>query len=114
MELELANVFEKMADYIEAVEEEKALVEKQARDARLSSIQEKFSAATGESFDEEVLGKLSSADPTVLETIEKLAHTTEEGLGGPSSRRSQIAPLTPNEEVKLAGDRLVNFSIGGM
>jgi hypothetical protein len=113
LELAIANVLEKAAHYIDAVEGEKQAAVQVERDKLTAAIREKVSAVTGEEVTEEVARKLAQADPEILSTIEKLATNTDvEKLGEPSTRRSgSTANLSVAEQVKLAEDRLINFAI---
>ena len=115
LELAIAEVLEKAANYVEAVELEKEAAVQAERDRLVSAIREKMSATTGEDIPEEVASKLAKADPAVLSTIEKLAvsQSDSESLGSPSERRSNSkANLTVDEQVKMAEERLINFAIG--
>lgn len=115
LEQAVANVLEKAASYIEAVETEKQAEVQAIRKKLVSSIREKVSAATGEYISEDVVGRLAQADPLVLSTLEKLALSSDsETLGSPSSRpnTANVGNLPINEQVKLAEDRLVKFAIG--
>lgn len=113
LETAVADVLEKMANYIEAQESDKQAVVQGERDRLITTIREKVSESTGVDISDEVVSKLAEADPTVLETIEKLAASADIGetLGEPSSRNGKNASLTVDEAVKLAGDSLVNFSV---
>jgi hypothetical protein len=115
LELAIADVLEKAASYIEAVETEKQAEVQTIRKKLISSIREKVSATTGEDISEDVVGKLAQADPVVLYTLEKLALSNDsENLGSPSTRpnTANIGSLPISEQVKLAEDRLVKFAIG--
>lgn len=115
LELAVADVLEKVANYIEAHESEKRAEVQAVRSKLVSSIREKVSATTGEDLPEDVAGKLAQADPVVLSTLEKLALSSDpETLGSPSSRPSNTNPssLSVKEQVKLAEERLIKFAIG--
>ena len=114
LESVVADVLEKMANYVEAQESDKQAAVEAERGRLVTAIREKVSASTGLDISDEVVGKLAEADPTVLETIEKLAANsdTSETLGEPSSRNGKNAPLTVDDQVKVAEDSLVNFSVG--
>jgi hypothetical protein len=113
LEFAVADVLEKVAGYVEAQEADKQAAVQAERSRLVAEIREKVSASTGMDISDEIVGKLAEADPKVLETIEKLAASTDsESLGEPSSRSGKNAPLTADEEVKLAEERLVSFSIG--
>ncbi len=113
LELAVAEVLEKVAGYIEATESEKNAAVEAERERLITAIREKVSASTGLDISEDVVSKLSAADPEVLETIEKLAESSDsEILGEPSSRNGANVPLSIDEQVKLAEDNLVTFSIG--
>lgn len=107
----IADVLEKAAHYIEAVETEKQAEVRAGRESTISAIREKLSAVTGEVVDDGVVDKLATVDPEILSTIEKLAEgaPSDDSLGGPSSRRSAAAPLSKDESVKVAGDRFIEF-----
>lgn len=112
LESAVADVLEKMANYVEAQESDKQAAVQAERDRLITAIREKVSETTGLDISDEVVGKLAAADPTVLETIEKLAASSDnETLGEPSSRNGKNTPLTIDEQVKVAEDNLINFSI---
>ena len=110
----VADVLEKMAGYVEAQESDKQAAVQAERDRLIIAIREKVSASTGVDISDEIVGKLAEADPTVLETIEKLAASsdTSETLGEPSSRNGKTVEPTVDDQVKMAEDSLVNFSVG--
>jgi hypothetical protein len=114
LELAIANVLEKAAHYIDAVEVEKKATVQAVRDKLTAAIREKVSAVTGEEVTEDVARKLAQADPEILSTIEKLAANTDvEKLGEPSTRHSSVSNANQSvaEQVKLAEERLINFAI---
>ena len=113
MENAIADLIEKLADYVDAVEDEKTSAIKEERGKRVSAIQEKISANTGEELSEYLVSKLSETDSTVLDAIEKMAETVpdEVSLGKPSAKHASSALLTKEEEVKLAEENFANFCV---
>jgi len=112
MENAIADVIEKLADYVEATETEKQAALEQERTKHVAAIQDKISATTGEDLSEELVSKLSEVDPSILEAIEKLAGSNDDvSLGRPSTKRASTTPLSKEEAVKLAEDRLVDFCV---
>jgi hypothetical protein len=109
-ENQIADILEKMAAYVEAVELEKRAAIKTERGHMMSVVREKLSAASGEAIDEKLISKLSDADPEVFAAIEKLASAKNDELGGPSSRPANGTPTNKDEAVKVAGDRLIGWA----
>jgi hypothetical protein len=109
--LSAAEVLEKAAAYIEAVEAERqaAVSAEQAKVA--SDLRTKISTITGESPSDEVLAKLASSEPAVVALIEKLAGTLQapESLGGPGEESSPDAPRTKTASVQAADDQFVTW-----
>lgn len=113
IELQIADVLEKMANYVEAVEAEKQAAVATERAKVLHAVKDKLAAITGEEVDENILNKLSSLDPEVFSAIEKLAaRSDEQELGSPSDRRSAAAPMTKEEAAKAAEDRFASWCSG--
>lgn len=112
MHEQIANVLEKAAAYIEAVEDAK-IAEVQAERLNVAKeLADKVAEATGEKLDDETVAKLAKADKEVLQTIGKLAtEAREEVMGKPSDRRDPSAPLTGKEAIAAAEDSLVNFCL---
>lgn len=112
LEHAVADVLEKLAVYIESVQEEKNAGLREQRDKIIEAVRQKLSSVTGEDIPSDVLNKLGETDPEVLSMIDKLAMDREDGeLGEPSRRKSASAPLNKDEAVEAAGDRLVGFCV---
>jgi hypothetical protein len=109
-ENQIADILEKMAVYVEAVDAEKRAAVKAERDRVISVVREKLSATSGEVVDEKIINKLADADPEVLAAIEKLAIAKNDELGGPSTRPANGIPTNKDEAVKVAGDRLIGWA----
>ena len=112
VEQSIATVLEKTADLIEAIESEKQAAVSAERTRLIDSIRDKVSETIGEDIPEDVLSKLSQADPEILATVNKLAERESLSLGEPSNKKSAAAPLSVDEQVKLAEERLVEFCVG--
>lgn len=114
MEFEkVADVLDKMADYVEAVESDAAASEDQQREGLIASIGEKYAEATGDDISDEMLKKLAQADPSLLQALEKIAETKQEdetSLGGPSDRRDRSAkPENTKEAAQDADDSFLDW-----
>lgn len=112
LELAVADVLEKLAAYVESVQEEKNANLQEQSTKVIEAVRQKVSALTGEDIPEEVLSKLGGADPEVLSVFSKLATEDEDGeLGEPSQRKTASAPLNKDEAADIAGENLVNFCV---
>ena len=115
MALELtavADVLEKLAVYVETVQEQKNASLREQRDKIVEAVRQKLSSVTGEDIPADVLSKLGETDPEVLSVFDKLAVDKEDGeLGEPSQRKTASAPLNKDEAVERSGDRLVSFCV---
>lgn len=104
-----AEILEKAAAYIEAVETEKQAAVTAERSKAAETLKTRYAEVTGEQLSDEIVSKLASAEPTVLSLIEKLAGNSEDAvsLGGPSETKDG-APVytTKKEAVAAAEDRL--------
>lgn len=91
----VADVLEKTADYIEAVEAQKIAKEMETRTKAATALADQLSDVTGEQFDQEMVNKLASLEPEVANVLSKLAGTgSVDSLGGPED----------NGKVKTASD----------
>ena len=112
LELAVANVLEKLAVYVESVQEEKNASLREQSTKVIEAARQKLSSLTGEDIPEEVLNKLGETDPEVLSVFNKLAAEDESGeLGEPSQRKTASAPLNKDEAADMAGDNLVSFCV---
>lgn len=93
----IANVFDWMASYVDAVEGEKLAAAESACQARVNKVASAHVTAHGEDIPEEIRRKLASTDPTVLAYVENLLQKqadTVEPLGGPVSLDNNDPPNT--------------------
>lgn len=105
-----ANVLEKTAHYLEAIEKDRDDVAQQARLKVAAQIKDKFSELMGETIDEDIVSKLASADEDIIGLINKVAGSIKEteSLGGPSTVNDSPSDVSnKNEQAKLAEDRFL-------
>jgi hypothetical protein len=110
---QIADVLEKAATYVEAIESTKADAVAHDRQKLASILNERYEEATGESLDDEALHKLAGADLDVLAAFDKLAesHSSVSDLGGPSDRHDRSASLTVKEASDKADEDFLNFIV---
>jgi hypothetical protein len=109
----VADVLEKAAALLDSHEAERTRVEKQAHEATVKGLTEKYAAATGEELPCEVAEKLALGDPSVLKTVEAVIEKTAgpvESLGR-SGVHADGSPhrTTKAERAQAAWDRLGHF-----
>jgi len=110
---QVANVIEKMAYYLDAVEAEKINAERVDRQKLAALLKEKYEELTGDTIDEDALGKLANADVDILAAFDKLAQTrVSSEMGEPADRRDSSNPMTVKEAAEAADDRLLDFILG--
>jgi hypothetical protein len=109
----IADVLEKAAAYIDAVESEKEDLIREGRTKLAGLLKEKYEAATGAPIDETAIEKLASADLDLLETFDRLAsaHSSSE-MGGPADKPDSSRPMSVKEASEVADDRFLNFILG--
>jgi hypothetical protein len=93
----VANVFDWMASYVDAVEGEKLAAAESMRQARVDKVASAHVTAHGEDIPEEIRRKLSSTDPSVLAYVENLLQKqaeTVEPLGNPVNQDNNDPPNT--------------------
>jgi len=91
----VADVLEKTADYIEAVEAQKTAKDTEERTKAASALADQLTDVTGEHFDQEMVDKLAGLEPEVANVLSKLAGTgAVDSLGGPDDK----------DKVKTASD----------
>lgn len=103
-----AEVLEKAAAYIEAVEAEKRAVAEAVRAKTAAELQARFSQVTGEELSADVAAKLATAEPDVIAVVEKLAGSLKapDSLGGPGDVKDTPAdPRNAKEAAVQAEDR---------
>lgn len=107
----IANVLEKVANYIDAEEIIKQSAATNTRNSTIDTLCAKFAEATGEEVDEELRNKLASADASVLGVLKKMSSSeTQTGLGTPSDMsRPTTGPRSIKEASADADERLKNW-----
>ncbi len=103
-----ADVLEKAAAYIDAVESEKIEAVAAERSKIASALKNRYEEATGESLEDSFLSKLAASDTDIIKFVEKLAGSTQapESMGGPGESRGEMAePRTKKEAAVAAEDR---------
>lgn len=112
--LKVATVLETMAGQVESQAAVKTAAVKEAREARLRDLAERYNAATGEELD---VAKLASLDETALETVKQLvektagAASTVESLGGPGDLPANRRPTPRNkkEAAEASSDKFASW-----
>jgi hypothetical protein len=101
-----AEILEKAAAYIEAVETEKLAAVTAERTKAAEVFKSRYAEVTGEQLSDDVVSKLASAEPTVLSLIEKLAGNGEApvSLGGPGSAKDGPPVFATKKEAAAAAD----------
>jgi hypothetical protein len=102
-----AEVLEKAAAYIEAIEAEKQVAAQTERAKIASELKTKFTEITGESLSDEQAAKLASSEPVVQALVEKLAGSLRapDSMGGPGEATDASAPTTTKEAAEAAEAR---------
>lgn len=111
---QIADVLEKTAAYVEAIESTKAEAVANDRQKLASLLKDRYEEATGEPLEEEALQKLASTDLDVLAAFDKLAESRSNSvsdLGGPADRQDRSTPLTTKEAADRADEDFLNFLI---
>lgn len=110
---QIADVLEKTAQYVDALEGEKQAAVAAERRKMVELLRDKYAEATGEDISDSMVTKLASADGDVVGLIEKLAGTTDiTGLGGPSSKNDETIPLTVKEAADTADQKFLDWIVG--
>ena len=105
-----AEVLEKLATYLDVVEDERQTIALEARRKTASEIRDKLTNLTGGAVDDAVVDKLATSDDAVVELFNKLAVNLQEAdsMGGPGSGSSYSGEsLTTVEQAKQADDRFL-------
>lgn len=110
----VANVFDAMAEYVDAVEREKQASVDSARKARVDKVASAHASAHGEEIPDDVRHKLASTDPSVLAFFEgvlaKQAGTVD-SLGSPATPADDDQPSTVKEAGDAADKRFLNWLV---
>lgn len=105
-----AEVVEKVAAYVDAIESDKKAAVTAERAKIAEQLKNKFNEATGESLSDDLVEKLASADGDIVALVEKLAGSSQPPvpMGGPGEvRDDSAAPRTTKEAAYAADDRFV-------
>lgn len=105
-----AEVLEKAAAYVDALEAEKQAQTAAERAKVAETLRVRYSEATGEELSDDMASKLAAAEPSVLELVEKLAGASSapDSMGGPGNvRDDSSAPRTEKEAASAADERFV-------
>jgi rRNA maturation endonuclease Nob1 len=109
---QVADILEKTAVFVEAVEATNAEAVTNDRQKIAQILNEQYEEATGDSLDDEALRKLANADLDVLSAFDKLAGSHQASvsdMGGPATRRDPSAALTSKEASDRADEDFLNF-----
>ena len=103
----VADVLEKTAAYIEAVESNKLAQEVAKRTKAASALADQLTDVTGEHFDQDMVNKLAGLEPEVADVLSKLAGTgAVDSLGGP---KEDPRIKTASDGVSTAEQRFMDF-----
>ena len=107
----VADVLEKTAVLLDAIDSEKQAAIRTEREQLLSVMCSKYSEATGEEVSDAMKEKLANANTDVISLIEKLAESSpgNEELGSPSDRKDPAAPQTIKEASVAADDQFLDW-----
>lgn len=107
-----ADVLDKMANYIDAVEKEAESTKLSEKTKAANNIVTVLQDIAGESITDGIVEKIAKTDNDVVDLLSKIASTIQDAdsLGGPSERSGVPAgPLSSKDQVKLAEDRLLSW-----
>jgi hypothetical protein len=115
--LKVATVLEAVADQVESQVAVKTAAVKEARDANLRDLAERYNAATGEELD---VAKLASFGEAELETVKQLVEKTAgatvsvESMGGPGEPvAGRPTPRNKKEAVAASNEKFANWIVNG-
>lgn len=110
----VANVFDAMAGYVDAVEREKQASVDSARRVRVDKVASAHATAHGEEIPDDIRQKLASTDPAVLTYVEgvlaKQAGVVD-SLGFPASNSDDDQPTSIKEAASAADQRFLNWLV---
>ena len=107
----IASVLEAAANYVEAVEREKAASTEAAKTAVVNKLAAAHATAHGDELPEDVRAKLAGVDPAVLSYVESVlekAAATADSLGIPVNT-DEDQPTTVKEAADAADKRFENW-----
>lgn len=107
----VANVLEKTAAFLDAMEHDRAEEIRGNREKLAEFLREKYETITGDTIDDDVLGKIANSDVDVLAAFEQLASKTasDDDLGSPADRSDTSTPSTVKEAAEVAGEHFENW-----
>jgi len=108
----VADVLEKAAAYIEAVESDRIARESASKKAEATTLAEKVSQALGEDIDDRLVEKLSNLSPEARQLVSQLSGgDTVDSLGGPEVvKTASVRPLdSAQTSVDAASADFVNW-----
>ena len=109
----VADVLEKTAQYVDALEGEKQAAVISERKKMVELLRDKYAEATGEEISDAMVDNLSNTDGDVVGLIEKLAETSDNTeLGGPSEKKAATTPLTVKEAADEADQKFLDWIVG--
>lgn len=103
-----ANILEKVAVYLDFLEQDKSQAAKEQQMKFATEIKTKLGSVMGSGLDDSLVEKLSSADPEIMQLLSKVASSVEnvDPLGGPGeSGDTMTGPLNKKDELKLANQK---------
>ena len=109
----VANVFDAVAAYVDAVESEKLAAAESARRARVDKVASAHASAHGEAIPEDIRRKLADTDPSVLAYVEGVLQKQSgvvETLGAPADLEAN-EPRSVKQASEDAWARFGNFLI---
>lgn len=108
---QLANVLEKTAAYLDAMEHARAEEIRQNREKLAELLKDKYEDITGDTISGDILKKIADSDVDVLSAFERLTTKTasDEDMGSPADRSDSSLPETSKEAAEAADDRFKNW-----
>lgn len=110
--LDVAEVLEKTAAYIEAQEAEQLCKQRKDKDAKARVLSEKISSVVGEPLDEDTVEKLSELSPEMSNILQQLTGgDTVDSLGGPSAtvKTAGVRNNVSSDTVAIANTRFIDW-----
>ena len=110
----VANVLEKTAAYLDAMEYEKSESIRKNREKLAGILRDKYEDITGDTIGDEVLGKIANSDVDVLAAFEQLTSKTasDDDLGSPADRSDTSGAMTVKEAAESASENFEQWVLG--
>jgi len=110
----VANVLDKVADYIDSIEATRVQEIQEHRQKLASILRERFQNLTGDHINDDVLDKIAKSDIDILATFQKLVDTEKiaSDLGSPADALDATGPMTTKEAAAVAEDRFTQWILG--